>query len=379
MDTPTSTTPSWLSRLRSHRLGTTFALLATLSVGILAGSVLTHSVSGKEQSPLDTSDAKPLVVPAAAALSNGFSQIAKQVGPAVVNINTESLPKQSANKKSRRPGQRPPDGGDQGDMQDFFNRFFGNPGGGDEDGDGQLGPGERRALGSGFIVDSRGYIITNNHVVDKADKIYVKLSSDPDDVGDPGRAATVIGVDKDTVVRYSLSALAFVLLCSVTGARWPRDWSSVFRAVYSGIFLHGIYLGGLWWAIAQGVPAGMAGIIAALQPLMTAMAAPFLVSERLQPVQRLGLLLGFIGIAIAISPKLLTPETANLWQAVVPLAVNLLAMASVTYGTLYQKRYLQTGDLRTIATLQYVGALIVTVPLAFIFEGLHLPGKRGLR
>lgn len=178
------------------------------------------------------------------------------------------------------------------------------------------------------------------------------------------------------MIRYSLSALAFVLLCSVTGARWPRDWSSVFRAVYSGIFLHGIYLGGLWWAIAQGVPAGMAGIIAALQPLMTAMAAPFLVSERLQPVQRLGLLLGFIGIAIAISPKLLTPETANLWQAVVPLAVNLLAMASVTYGTLYQKRYLQTGDLRTIATLQYVGALIVTVPLAFIFEGLHFDGTQ---
>jgi serine protease Do len=199
MDTPTSTSPSWLTRIRSHRLGTTFALLATLSVGILAGSVLTHSVSGHEQSPVDTSDAKPLVVPAAATLSNGFSQIAKQVGPAVVNINTESLPKQSTNKKSRRPGQRPPGGDDQGDMQDFFNRFFGNPGGGDEDGDGQLGPGERRALGSGFIVDSRGYIITNNHVVDKADKIYVKLSTDPDGGPDSeGRPAKIVGTDKDT-------------------------------------------------------------------------------------------------------------------------------------------------------------------------------------
>lgn len=176
--------------------------------------------------------------------------------------------------------------------------------------------------------------------------------------------------------RYSLSALAFVVFCSATGARWPRDWSSVFRAVYSGIFLHGIYLAGLWWAIAEGVPAGISGIIAALQPLMTAMAAPLLVGERLQPIQRLGLLLGFIGIAIAISPKLLTPETASLWQAAVPLIVNLLAMVSVTYGTLYQKRHLQTGDLRTIATLQYVGALIVTVPLAFLFEGLHFDGTQ---
>lgn len=178
------------------------------------------------------------------------------------------------------------------------------------------------------------------------------------------------------MMRYSLSALAFVVFCSFTGARWPRDWSSVFRAVYSGIFLHGIYLGGLWWAIAQGVPAGISGIIAALQPLMTAMAAPYLVGERLQPIQRLGLLLGFIGIAIAISPKLLTSDTASLWQSAVPLGVNLLAMVSVTYGTLYQKRHLQTGDLRTIATLQYVGALIVTVPLAFFFEGVHFDGTQ---
>jgi serine protease Do len=200
MDTPTSTSTSWLQRLRSHRLGTTFALLATLSVGILAGSVLTHGVSGKEQASVDSSNAKPLVIPAAASLSNGFSQIAKQVGPAVVNVNTESLPKQSSSKSRRRPGQRPPSGDDQGDMQDFFNRFFGNPGGGDDDGDGQLAPGgERRALGSGFIVDSSGYIITNNHVIDKADKIYVRLSTDPDGGPDTeGRPAKVIGVDKDT-------------------------------------------------------------------------------------------------------------------------------------------------------------------------------------
>jgi serine protease Do len=139
------------------------------------------------------------------ALSNGFSQIVKQVGPAVVNINTEELPKPSTSKR-KRGGQRLPQPNDPnsdddsqqspGDMQDFFNRFFGGQGGDDSDGG---AAGERRALGSGFIVDSRGYIITNNHVVDKADKIYVKLSTDPDGgPGDEGRPATVIGVDKDT-------------------------------------------------------------------------------------------------------------------------------------------------------------------------------------
>lgn len=202
MDTPTNNTPNLPDRTHNRRLAMTFALLATLSAGILVGSVITHGVSGKEQA-VNSSDAKPLVIPAATTLSNGFSQIAKQVGPAVVNINTESLPKQSKRGANPRRGQRPPQGGgdeDQapGDMQDFFNRFFGG-GNGDDDGNGMDGFGERRALGSGFIVDSRGYIITNNHVVDKADKIYVRLSTDPENGPEAeGRVAHVIGVDKDT-------------------------------------------------------------------------------------------------------------------------------------------------------------------------------------
>src|SRR5258708_36143101 len=162
MDTPNNTPPTLLERIRSRRLATTFILLATLSVGIIAGSVLTRNVSGKEQSSVNSSDARPLIIPSPVALSNGFSQIVKQVGPAVVNINTEELPKPSANKR-KRGGQRlpqpnNPDGDDDsqqtpGDMQDFFNRFFGGQGG--DDGD---DAGERRAPGPGFIAHSPGYI-----------------------------------------------------------------------------------------------------------------------------------------------------------------------------------------------------------------------------
>jgi len=205
MTTPVSPSPNsgrgLLDKLRSARLTTTFIVLSALSVGILAGSVLTSSVSGKESQRIDSTDARPLTIPAPVQLSNAFSAIAKQVGPAVVNINTEQLPKQSAIPRRRGlqrngPLQNAPDG-DQGDMQDLFNRFFGGQGGpGDDDGG---SAGERRALGSGYIVDPRGYIITNNHVVDKADKIFVKLSTDPDGgPGDNGRPATVIGVDKET-------------------------------------------------------------------------------------------------------------------------------------------------------------------------------------
>ncbi len=200
MDTSTHAPRDFFERIRSHRLTATFALLATLSVGILAGSLLTRSVSGKEQT-VDSSDARPLTVPSPVILSNDFSKIAKQVGPAVVNINTITLPKQSATRRSRR-GQNTPDNGDNGDqapgdMQDFLNRFFGGQGGmgGDDSPDTST---EHEALGSGFIVDSRGYIITNNHVVDKADKIYVKLSTDGDNPTDHGRPAHVIGVDSET-------------------------------------------------------------------------------------------------------------------------------------------------------------------------------------
>ncbi|WP_433964249.1 trypsin-like peptidase domain-containing protein [Tunturiibacter gelidiferens] len=235
MDTPKKTPATLLERIRTHRLTTTFTLLATLSVGILAGSILTRNVSGKEQSVVNSTDAKPLVIPSPVTLSNGFSQIVKQVGPAVVNINTEELPKPSTSRRGRRGTQKTPQPNDPngdddsqqspGDMQDFFNRFFGGQGG--DDGDGGAA-GERRALGSGFIVDPRGYIITNNHVVDKADKIYVKLSTDPDGgPGDEGRPATVIGVDKDTDIAVikidSKEPLPTVKLGNSDGAQ-VGDW-----------------------------------------------------------------------------------------------------------------------------------------------------------
>lgn len=197
----TSTNTTLLSRLRSNPLASTFTLLATLTVGVLAGSVLTKDVGAKEQQKVDSSDARPLVIPDPKTLSNGFSTIVKQVGPAVVNINTETIAKKAVAPKTRRGHGADPNGEapNQGDMQDFFNKFFGGQGGGGGDDQEDGAGGERQALGSGFIVDSRGYIITNNHVVDKADKIYVKLAGDPDDGQRlQGRPATVIGVDPET-------------------------------------------------------------------------------------------------------------------------------------------------------------------------------------
>ncbi|MGA3046658.1 MAG: trypsin-like peptidase domain-containing protein [Terracidiphilus sp.] len=199
---------SLFERLSSRRLASAFVLLATLSALIVAGSFAAHGVRGQEKQNM-SADATPLKVLNSTVPPNDFVRIAHQVAPAVVNINTETLPKQSLNKGRRLPHSRvmpnPQSPGDddnpdddqqqgQGNFQDFFNHFFGGQAP-DQDGgdDGQV----RESLGSGFIVDPKGYIITNNHVIEKADKIYVKLSTDPDNQ-DQGRPARVIGFDKST-------------------------------------------------------------------------------------------------------------------------------------------------------------------------------------
>ena len=146
---------SFFERLRSRRLASAFVLLATLSVAIVAGSFAAHGVRGQEKQN-DSADATPLKVVNSSVAPNEFVKIARQVGPAVVNINTRTLPKQAANKGKRNfhgrvqptpqtPGdddqdEEQPQGQGQGNFQDFFNRFFGGQGqmpdqeGGDEGG-----------------------------------------------------------------------------------------------------------------------------------------------------------------------------------------------------------------------------------------------------
>src|SRR5881275_1618861 len=171
-------------RLKANRLAYTLTILATLAIGILIGTIVSRGVKGQESKK--GSDATPLSVPAPKELSNQFSQVSKQLEPSVVNINTESTIKT----QRRRRGPAGPEGGDeQNPFDDFFDRFFGCPGGGNP------GSIRERSLGSGVLVDPKGYIVTNRHVVEKADRIRVKLQDDP-----PGvlHDAKVIGTDQET-------------------------------------------------------------------------------------------------------------------------------------------------------------------------------------
>src|SRR5260221_1745528 len=165
---------------RRKILASVFVAL-TLTVAIRIGSVVSGRVSAMKPFTFGGTNATPLAVPDPIPSGASFSGIVNRVEPAVVNIATTQVLERK-NTKKRRPQQQ----FDQDDpMQDFFDRFF----------DGrQDGPPEaERSLGSGVIVDKRGYILTNNHVVEQATKIQVQLN------GDTTRyTAKLVGVDQET-------------------------------------------------------------------------------------------------------------------------------------------------------------------------------------
>lgn len=189
-----------MARIKGQRLLSTLVILLTLTFGILIGTVLSRSgVRGNSMASADAALLPPMQSPQQ--LSNTFRQVAKQLEPSVVNINSESNPKRPRRGMRRN---NAPQGGDD-PFQDFFDRFFGGQGqgqgqgdqGGDDEGGGGLPPGMGReeSLGSGVIMNANGYIVTNFHVVDGADRIRVKLKDEP-----PGvlHDAKVIGSDRET-------------------------------------------------------------------------------------------------------------------------------------------------------------------------------------
>ncbi len=156
--------------------------LLLLVVGLAAGVLLSQTIRVAKAATAVAPDATPLTIPDPVQLSNSFSKLAKQLEPSVVQV-TSTIEQ----KMVQRRGQRgvPPD------ADDFFRRFFGGDPFGDQPGVPQR-PFRSQGTGSGFVVDPHGYILTNNHVVDGASKIQVKLHDDSNQY-----TAKVIGTDPE--------------------------------------------------------------------------------------------------------------------------------------------------------------------------------------
>lgn len=170
-------------------------------------------------------------------------------------------------------------------------------------------------------------------------------------------------------LRYALSVLCFGVWVVLSGARWPQGRAQWGHLAVTGVLMHAGYLGGVWAAVKAGIGAGTVALIVGLQPVVTALwltrqghpsgATSETGAERVSALQWLGLALGLTGLVLVVSEKLGHGEIT-----VFNLGLAVLALLSITTGSLYQKRYLAPCDARTAGAVQLLAALVVTLPLA---------------
>jgi drug/metabolite transporter (DMT)-like permease len=164
-------------------------------------------------------------------------------------------------------------------------------------------------------------------------------------------------------LRFFCSALLFLGWVRWSGAKWPQGRAQWGHLAVTGLLMHAGYLGGVWMAVKLGLGAGMASLIVGLQPVLTALWLSAMAGQdaKVRAVQWLGLALGLAGLVLVVWHKL------HLGQAQ-PGNVMLagLALASITAGTLYQKRWVAPCDVRTASAVQLLAALAATAPLALL-------------
>ncbi len=165
-------------------------------------------------------------------------------------------------------------------------------------------------------------------------------------------------------VRFALALVLLAAAALMIGSR-RLDRRGALHGMVAGALMHGVYLGGVFWAISRGLPAGFAALIAGLQPLITALMAAGLLGERISSSQWAGLAAGFAGVVIVLEPKLgATGGGVNL----ATLAAALIAVAGMSAGTIWQKRFAGNGDLLAGACWQYAGGMLLTGVLSAAFE-----------
>lgn len=178
-------------------------------------------------------------------------------------------------------------------------------------------------------------------------------------------------------IRYALSILCFGLWIALAGVAWPRGRAQWGHLAVAGALMHAGYLGGVWAAVKAGMGAGTIALLVGLQPVLTALwmssasqscaKTSVKTSDRVSPRQWVGLFLGLVGLFLVVWRKLGAGELSAL-----NLSLALLALFSITVGTLYQKRYVAPCDVRSANAVQLMAALAVSLPWAgfeWVYQG----------
>ena len=162
-----------------------------------------------------------------------------------------------------------------------------------------------------------------------------------------------------------LALLAPVMLVTGRRARGGRERG---HAMVVGMLIHGLYLGGVFWAIRHGMPAGVAALIVSLQPILTSVLSAPLLGEKLAARHWLGLALGLAGAVLILAPGLEHVLQSGSGITVPTIVATVIALAGITAGTIYQKRFATGTDLLAGTVWQYAGALLLVGALSLTFE-----------
>jgi drug/metabolite transporter (DMT)-like permease len=172
------------------------------------------------------------------------------------------------------------------------------------------------------------------------------------------------------LIRLSIAAALLGLIAAVTRAPWPRSRRAWRHAAVAGLLLHGGYLGGVFYAVDHGVPAGIAAVIVSLQPVITSALVPRLLGDLVGRRAWMGLLLGLAGVALVVVPDAVGSASGALPVAGVVACV--IALAATTAGTLYQKRHGPEVPLLSGAAAQYAACSVVLLGLATATETMDV-------
>ncbi len=163
-------------------------------------------------------------------------------------------------------------------------------------------------------------------------------------------------------VRMVFVVIIMAAIALIAGARWPHG-GEIGHSLMAGSMVHGLYLGGVFTAISQGVPAGISALIPGLQPILTSTIANRFMGEKVSPLHWVGLVLGLVGVVMVLHDRRIVAEGSVLgWIA------SFVSLIGITFGALYQKRFCGGIDWRTGNTVQYIGAGVLFGLGSFAFE-----------
>ena len=165
-------------------------------------------------------------------------------------------------------------------------------------------------------------------------------------------------------LRFGVAALVLLLVAVLTRAPWPKSRAQFAHLVVVGLLMQALQFGGLYTGLKLGVSAGVSALIVGAMPLCTAFGASVLLHERIGPRQWIGLGAGAFGVILVVLGK-----GGTIGAGVAGMCAIVLALAGITLGTLYQKRYCAGMDLRSGGCIQLAVAAIAALPLALGVEG----------